>query len=58
MSITILHTACYNEEFEGVQPNIKYTPTILELTSEMDTHLLFAQRVIKEIRRKEKSEMN
>ncbi len=52
LSTTKLYNTCYNNEFEGVQANIKYVPTILELTSEMDTHLHYAIRVINKVRKK------
>lgn len=47
MSTTKLYTTCYNEEMQGVKPTVEYTPSIIELTSDMDTQLLFTQRLIK-----------
>ncbi|MGB1243662.1 MAG: S41 family peptidase, partial [Chitinophagales bacterium] len=47
MSTTKMFTACYNEEFEGVQPTIEYIPSIIEITSDIDAQLLFTQRLIK-----------
>ncbi len=52
MSTTKIYTTCYNEELEGVSPHIKYTPTVLDLVSGMDTQLIYTQRIIKQIRRK------
>lgn len=49
MSTTKLFTACYNEELEGVAPTIEYKPSIFEITSGMDTHLLYTQKIIKKI---------
>lgn len=54
MSTTKLYTACFNEEFEGVKPTIAYKPKIFEITSEHDMHLLFAQRVIKQVQKERK----
>ena len=56
MSTTKLNTTCYNEEFEGIQPTIKYTPSIYEIISDMDTQLLFTQKIIKEIQKKKAKE--
>jgi len=54
MSTTKMYNTCYNEEFEGVKPTIEYKPTIYELAAdkEIDTHLIFTQRIIKKIRKK------
>ncbi len=49
MSTTKLWTACFNEEMEGVKPRVEYIPNIFEITSGMDTHLLFVQKLIKQI---------
>ena len=58
MSTTKLYTACYNDEFQGVTPNIEYSPSIYELISGADTQLLYAQRIIKKAlkKRREQSE--
>lgn len=47
ISTTKLETPCAGEEMVGVTPNIEFSPTILERTSDMDSHLLYAQRVIR-----------
>lgn len=52
MSTTKMFTTCFNEELEGVKPSIEYSPTIYELTANIDTHLEFAKRIIKKIRKK------
>ncbi len=56
MSTTKLFTTCYNKEFEGIEPTIKFTPSINEIISGIDTQLLFTQRLIKKIiKNKQKS---
>lgn len=57
MSTTKVLCACYNEEFEGVTPTIEYSPSINELVSDMDTHLLYTQRIIKMVQKKKKEEL-
>lgn len=52
MSTTKLNTACFNEELKGVVPDIKYTPSVLELSSGMDTHLMYTLRVINKVQKK------
>ena len=52
MSTTKLYTTCFDEEFESVKPNINFTPSIPGLSSDMDTHLHYALRTIKRIRKK------
>jgi len=49
MSTTILYTACYNEEYEGIKPTVEYTPSIFEVTSGLDTQLFYTQRIIKKV---------
>ncbi|MFK7907134.1 MAG: S41 family peptidase, partial [Chitinophagales bacterium] len=49
MSTTKLFTTCYNKEFEGIEPTIKFIPSINEIISGMDAQLLFTQRLIKKI---------
>lgn len=56
ISTSKVFAACYNEEFEGVTPTIEYTPSILEVTSGVDTQLLFAKRIIKRVQKKRKAE--
>lgn len=58
MSTTKLYTTCYNEEFEGVTPDIKYSPTIFDLLSDLDIQLIFAQRVIKKIKKIREEQIN
>ncbi|MFT5165390.1 MAG: C-terminal processing protease CtpA/Prc [Saprospiraceae bacterium] len=58
ISTTKLFTTCYYQEFEGVQPTIKFTPDIFGITSDLDTQLLFAQRVIKNIQKKKATEVS
>ena len=48
------YCACYNNEMEGVAPTIEYVPSIFELGSDMDTQLLYAQRLIKQVQNKKK----
>lgn len=57
LSTTKLYTTCYNKEFQGVTPNIEYSPSIFELLSDMDTQLIYTQRVIKKVQKK-KEEMS
>ena len=45
------YTACATEDFMGVLPNVEYTPSIIQLSSEIDTQLHYAFRVIKEVRK-------
>ena len=52
MSTTKNYNTCFSEEFEGIKPTIEYSPKIFELKSGMDTHLLFAQRIIKQVQAK------
>jgi len=52
MSTTKLFTACYSEELQGVLPNVEYSPNIFQLLSDMDTQLLYALRVIKQVKEK------
>ena len=49
MSTTKLFTACYDNEVEGIKPNINYSPNILQRISGVDTQLLYAQRIIKKV---------
>jgi len=56
MSTTKVLCSCFNEEFKGVTPTIEYIPSINELVSDMDTHLMFTQRLIKQVQKK-KEEM-
>ncbi len=58
MSTSKVLCACYNEEFEGVTPTIAYSPSINELVSDMDTHLLYTQRIIKMVQKKKEEEMD
>ena len=51
ISTTKIFTACYNDELEGVMPNIEYTPSILELISGRDIQLAFTLRVIDKIQK-------
>lgn len=55
MSTTRLYTPCYNQEFEGVKPTVEYTPSIFEIGSDLDTQLLFTQRLIKSVQKKKKA---
>ena len=57
MSTSKVLCACYNEEFEGVSPTIEYSPSINELVSDMDTHLLYTQRIIKMVQKKKKEDL-
>jgi C-terminal processing protease CtpA/Prc len=52
MSTTKVLCSCFNQEFEGVAPTIEYVPSINELVADMDTHLMFTQRIIKKIQKK------
>ncbi len=52
MSTTKVLCACFNEEFKGVTPTLEYIPSINEMVSDMDTHLLFTQRIIKKMQKK------
>ncbi|MBT8218900.1 MAG: hypothetical protein KJP00_03705 [Bacteroidia bacterium] len=52
LSTTRLHTACAIEEFQGIIPHIKYSPNILQLVSDIDSHLYYTIRVIREVRKK------
>jgi len=56
LSTTKLYTACYSEELEGVKPTVKYIPSIFELLSDLDTQMIYAQRVIKKVRKKRAAE--
>jgi C-terminal processing protease CtpA/Prc len=51
MSTTKLYTACYNEEMEGVQPNVPFIPSITDIASGLDAQLFYTIGLIK---RKEK----
>lgn len=52
MSTTKMYTACFSDEFQGVTPNIEYSPTIYELISGVDTQLRYSQRIIKKVIKK------
>ena len=56
VSTTRNYTPCFWEEMKGVTPTVEYTPSIFEIGSELDTQLLFAQRLIKKVQKK-KAEM-
>jgi len=58
ISTTKLLTTCFDKEFEGVRPTINYIPTIHELTSGMDTQLMFAKKVIKKMQAQKKKGKN
>lgn len=45
------YNTCFNQEFQGVKPDIEFKPTILDLTSGLDMQLLYTQRVIKKIQK-------
>lgn len=47
-----LYTSCPSSEGEGVEPDIAFKPSILELASGFDSHLNFAKVVIKKINKK------
>lgn len=51
MSTTKLFTTCYSEEFMGINPNIEYSPSIMELLSDLDTQLIYTQRLIRKARK-------
>ena len=50
MSTTKMYNTCYNEEFEGIKPNVEYAPNVIQIISGIDTQLLYTQRVIKKVR--------
>lgn len=52
MSTTKLYTTCFSQELEGIVPNIPFVPTVLGLTSNMDTQLQYTLGVIKRKQRK------
>ncbi len=54
ISTTKLYTTCFDKEMEAIQPTAKYEPSILEILSDMDTQLLYTQRLIRQIQRKKK----
>ncbi len=58
LSTTKMYTACFNEEMEGVKPTIKYSPSIFELLSDIDTQVIYAQRVIKKVKQKREAALN
>ena len=49
MSTTKNYCTCYDQEFQGVLPNIAYSPSILELVSEQDIQLMYARRIIHKV---------
>ncbi len=51
MSTTKLYTTCYDKEFEGIKPTIEYSPSLLELTSDLDAPLYYAIKVIKKVQK-------
>lgn len=57
LSTTRLHTACAIEEFQGVIPHVKYSPNIFQLVTGVDTHLAYANLIIKKIRKKREEEV-
>lgn len=52
MSSTKLYTSCPSSELDGVEPDIAFKPSILELASGFDSHLNFAKVVIKKVNKK------
>ncbi len=56
MSTSKDYTTCYGDEFEGVQPHVKYTPTILQLISGRDTQLDYAVYLIRKLKREAEKE--
>lgn len=52
MSSTKLYTSCPSSEMDGVEPDVQFKPSILELSSGFDSHLNFAKLVVKKINRK------
>ena len=52
MATTKFYCACYTQETEGVTPIVTYTPSIFEIDSEMDTQLLYTQRLIKKVQKR------
>ena len=54
MATTKMYNTCYNDEFEGVKPDIKYTPNIIQTISGIDTQLLYTQRIIKKVQKMQK----
>ena len=55
MSTTKLYTACYDQEFAGIKPTIEFTPSILDISSDVDSQLFYTLRVIKKIQKKKKA---
>lgn len=56
VSTTIWWTACYDEKLMGVSPDLQFTPTVLDLTTEADMQLMYTQRIIKRIRKQKELE--
>lgn len=52
-STTKLFNTCYFEEDQGVRPDIYFTPSILDIVNDSDSHLRYAQFVIKKSRLKQ-----
>ena len=47
ISTTKLFTACFLEEKESIKPTIPFSPSIIDLSNEFDSQLLYTQRIIK-----------
>lgn len=56
LSTTLLYTACATDEGQGVVPHIEYSPNIFQLVGGVDTHMIFAERVIKKVQKKKEEE--
>ncbi len=51
MSTTKMYNTCYDKEHEGIKPHIEYTPSILQIVSDIDTQLYYTLSVIKKIQK-------
>ncbi len=50
-STTIEYCTCYDQEMQGVTPNVEFRPSILDIVNGFDSQLNFTQRIIRKVRR-------
>lgn len=48
-STTKEYSTCYNNENEGVRPNVEFSPSILDIVANSDSQLEFTKRLIRKV---------
>jgi len=51
MSTTLMYSTCYNDELEGVKPDVEFRPSVVDLGADFDSQLVFTMRLIKKVQK-------